>query len=292
MLKAVIVLSVAVTVVRPWTVFAANETSWQPESAEAAERQLEKARDAAGKLRRFEADFSVSEVDTAIETDTRWRVHLYAEEAAGFLLDCRPLEIGRMTGRRSASGRPCRLSTREPETWLYANGVCTIVDEVRRSYETAEIGPKSWLAPFRTAPHQLVPPWLDPTIDWKELKSQFRIEQAKSTGTEFFIDLVPQKEMPKGQWITDDRLDASHQLLIDRQTCLPKKWRMTGNFRDRVITYTRFDVDPAKRELKVALSGYQKGRKVPEAPAPSMKDAKETPDALTLCFRALMWWLF
>jgi hypothetical protein len=294
MLKAVIVLSVAATAVQSGNGSAADDTSWKREPIEAAERQLEKVRDAAGKLGRFEADFSMTNDDNAMAVETLRRGHAYVENAAGYLLEFRRVDISRMTSRRKAGGVEYALSSIHPETWLYTNGVCTVLDEEHRTYQTAKIGPKDG-SPFVPSPYQFIPPWIDPTIDWKELKSRYRIEQSYSNRTELVIGLVPQKDISLGRPNGDDRLEARHYLLIDRQTCLPKKWKMSVRSRDRVITYTRLDVNPAKRELKVDLTGYQDANKVAETPAPPVKEVKKDPattDLLALGFRILLWRLF
>ena len=175
----------------------ASETVWKVETPEAAERQLEKMRTAAGTFDRFEIDCLISDLDNTFAKDERSRRHVYAEEGTGFRWEIRPVEIKGKTARRTVSGGRCELSTQESETWVCTGDVCTILHETQRTYGTKNVGPKSWFGPVKTAPHQFVPPWFDPFVDWQELKSRYKIERAKSTETEFLIELSlrPRKQV-------------------------------------------------------------------------------------------------
>jgi hypothetical protein len=296
MLKACGALLVALVAVGNSTL-CADDSACKEESAEAAERQLEEARSAVGQLRRFEVHCLVSNVDDTFANDERWRFHVYAEEPAGYLAEFRPIEIKHMTARRTASGRPCELSAKKPETWLCVNATCTVLNEAERTYDTMDVGPKRWLAPLRMAHHQVIPRWLDPTVDWENLKSRYRIKRAKSTETEFFVELVlqPLRKTAKERQILDLRLDASHELIIDRRTRLPKRWRMITPTADRIMIYERFDINPAKRDLKVQLTGYQDIQKVIRATRRTAADEKDNNEPfrtlgfLAFTFRVLTW---
>jgi hypothetical protein len=298
MLKASLALSIAVATIGPLNLVAADETSWQDESAENAEHQLEQARAAMGDLRRFELDFLESQLDTAFATEYRCRRRLYCEESAGVLLECRPVDIGHRTSRgRPRFNTPYSLSTIKSETWLCAKGTLTVVDETQRSYQTEQIRPNSWwwARCFPTGiAHQFIPPWLDPQIDWQDLKTRYRIARARSTPTEFLVDLVPLKEFESTPATKDDRLLGSHQLLLDRRTSLPKRWTLTlrDRNRDRLILYTRFDVNPPHRELTISLTGYHKYVPPPEPPAGSQTSTKGTGELFGVAFELLKLWLF
>jgi hypothetical protein len=91
-------------------------------------------------------------------------------------------------------------------------------------------------------------------------------------------------------------LEARHQLWIDRKTHLPTRWWMKPPRSEQETTciYTRFDVDPPPRELKVSLAGYRDVRRqVPldeflsTHPEPPTK-----PGALEVTARVLWWLLF
>jgi hypothetical protein len=280
------------------TTASAGEEGWKDESPEAAERQLEKMRAAAGTLDRFEIDCLISDLDNTFAKDERSRLHVYAEEGTGFRREIRAVEIKGKTARRTTSGGRGELSTPEPETWVCTGDACTILHETQRTYGTMNVGPKSWLSPVKVS-HQLIPPWFDPSVDWKNLKSRYKIERAKSTETEFLIELSlrPRKEVPGFRRNIEERLEATHALVIDRRTGFPKQWRMINSFgtRDRIAIFERIDLHPAKRDLKVVLTGYQDAQKIAEAAEtnkPPTKDDGEplrTIQFVACCFRVLTW---
>jgi hypothetical protein len=298
MLKVSLALSIAVATIWPLTLVAADETSWHDESAENAEHQLEQARAAVGELCRFELDFLESQLDTAFATEYRCRRRLYCEESAGCLLECRPVDISHRTSRgRPRFNTPYSLSTRKSETWLCAKGTLTVIDEAQRSYQTENIRPNSWWAPWLSTAtaHQFIPPWLDPQVDWQDLKTHYRIARARSTPTEFLVDLAPLKEFESTPATDDERFHGSHhQLLLDRRTSLPKRWTLTRRDcnRDRLIVYTRFDVNPPHRELTISLTGYHKYVPPPTPPADPQASTKGTGELFAVGFELLKLWLF
>jgi hypothetical protein len=277
----------------------AGTDQWKDESPEAAERQLEKMRSAASKLDRFEVECLISQVDNTFAKDERWRLRAYAEEGTGFRAEMRPVDLKHMTARQSKSGGRCELSTKAAETWVCKGETCTVFNETERTYDAMSVGQMSWLAPIKSLPHQFIPPWLDPLVDWKNLKSRYRIERASSTDTEFLVEFSRHtRPQERGfRRIVDERLEAIHELIIDRRTGLPKRWRMIGcsGTQDRIAIYERIDLHPAKRDLKVVLTGYQDARKIAQAAAKNQPPSKDDGEPLrtiqfaACCFRVLTW---
>jgi hypothetical protein len=275
------------------TAFAGNPAS-KVESVEAAQWQLEKMCAASGTLDRFEIECLVSDLDNTFAMDERWRLRLYAEGAAGYRLEIRPGDTSPMSARPTKSGQRSQLRPREPETWVCLKETCAVFHESQRSYHTMDVRPKHFWSCLRTVPRACLPPWLDSTIDRNVLKSRFEIKMARSTPTEFFIRLACVKQRENGKRVDDLRLEASHELMIDRRTNLPKKWRMIGPTRDQIVVFERFDLSPAKRDLKIDLTGYQDAQKAAQAapPAAPTKDDGEpfrTIQFTACCFRVLTW---
>jgi hypothetical protein len=278
---------------------AGSESVWKEESPEAAEQQLEKMRTAAGKLDRFECDCLVSDLDNTFSEDKRRHFHLYADDSDGFRWEMRPVDLKLMTGRRTASGGPSKLSVQKPYTWVCKGDTCTMFSETQRTYGTMNVGPKSWFAALKTAPHQLLPPWLDPSVDWKGLRSLYKIKRAKSTASEFLVEFSPPaRKQVRGYGANlDERLESIHSLIIDRRTNLPKQWKMinSSGTQDRFTIFERIDLKPPKRELKVVLTGYQDERQVAAAAQPNQPPAKDdgepfqTIQFAACCFRVLTW---
>jgi hypothetical protein len=277
----------------------AGGTDWKDETPQAAEGQLEKMRAAAGKLDRFEIECRMSDLDNTFAKDERWHLQLYADEIDGFRSEIRPVDLKHRTARRTASGGRCELTTKNPETWVFKGDMCTAFDETHRTYQTTHVGPKSWLAPLKTLPHQFLPPWLDPSVDWKDLKSRCKIKRASSTDSEFLVEfsLRPRKKVHGFRRNVDERLESTHELLIDRRTNLPKRWRMVNESgtQDRIALFERIDLKPAKRELKVDLTGYQDAQKVAAAAQKNQPPAKDdggpfqTIRFVACCIRVLLW---
>lgn len=292
-IKHIIVLMIGLAAIANSTAVAADSV-WKAESAEAAEEQLHKMRAAAGTLGRFEAEFLRSEIDFAGQKDERWRLRVYVEPA-GFLIESLPCDVARMTARRGKSGRPCELSAAPPETWLCVDGTCTRFNETERTYGTVDVRPGHFFQALREAPRQMLPPWLDPKIDWKDLKSRYRVQQARSTATEFLVELVLEEKGKGAELSSDNRLNCSHMLLIDRRTGLPKKWRLTGFPCDRVLVYTRFDLNPPKRELKVSRPGFHEVPSIVQTGPGKNNRAEADPEPfrtlqfVACCFRVMTW---
>jgi hypothetical protein len=186
-----------------------------------------------------------------------------------------------------------------PETWVCKGDTLTAIDETERTYQTRKLEPKSWFAPDKSASHQFLPPWLDPSVDWKDLRSKYKIKRAMSTDSEFLVEFspVPRKKVHGFRRNVDDRLESTQGLIIDRRTNLPKQWRMvneTGT-QDRFTIFERIDLKPAKRELKVELTGYQDAQKVAQAAEKNKPPAKDDGGPFqairfaACCFRVLMW---
>jgi hypothetical protein len=267
-----VVLSVALAVILPSALLAADEVEWKPESEQSALQFLKKCREAMGGLQRFEIEYLRSDVDTAFESDQRSRVKVYCERSMGCLFECRPIDPAYMqTSRRNTpQGRLYSVRSETSETWLVAGGLCTVLDEKRRTFEGVKIPPDNGAVDLFLA-QQGIPPWFDPSIAWKLMESRLRVESAQSTTSEFRIELVRRAQpsaKPSFGWhlFEDDRLDACQTIVIDRQTLRPKKWWMVfpqGN-RERILVYKRFDLNPAHRELKVDLTGYTDATKTPQ----------------------------
>ena len=277
----------------------ADDTVWKEETPEAAEQQLERMRAAAGKLSRFEIDCLVSDLDTTFAEDKRRHIHLYADETHGFRCEFRPVDLKHMTGRRTASGESSKLSPQIPETWVCKGDTWTTFHEAGRTYATTNVGPKSWLAWIKTAPHQLLPPWLDPAVDWKELNARHKIKLAKSTASEFLVEFSPpvRKDVKGFGPVIDERLESTHSLIIDRRTNLPKRWKTisaSGTF-DRLTIFQRIEVNPPKRDLKIVLTGYQEMQQVAAAAAQNNPPAQDDGEPFRTirfaanCFYVLTW---
>jgi hypothetical protein len=191
------------------------------------------------------------------------------------------------------------LTTKKPETWVCKGDTLTAFDETERTYQTMKVKPKSWFAPDKTASHQFLPPWLDPSVEWKELRSRYTIKRAMSTDSEFLVEfsLVPRRKVYGFRGNLDERLESTHGLIIDRRTNLPKQWRMVSDAgtHDRIAIYERIDLKPAKRDLQVVLTGYQDSVKVARAAQEHEPPAKDdggpiqTIRFVGCCFRVLMW---
>jgi hypothetical protein len=255
MLKTLIAFSLALTAVLPATLLAADESGWNPESEESALRFLEESRQAVSQMRRFDVECLRSDVDGVDRTEHRLRIRAYCEGSVGYLVQHRPVDNAWMISRHV-----CREHS---ETWLRANGVWTEIDEEQRNYHVETIRRQDFFADLMLdMPHRVVPPWFEPTIEMVHLRLRYRIASAKSTPAEFYIELVPREPVPPWRVWDDERLEAPHRLWIDRQTHLPKKWWIKTPRREQetTFTYTRFDVDPPPRELRVPLAGYREFR--------------------------------
>ena len=119
-------------------------------------------------------------------------------------------------------------------------------------------------------PHGFIPPWFDPSVDWNELKSRFRIDRAQSTAKRFYVEFVPLVKDSAPGVRDDDRLRGHQRIYVDRRTLRPKKWWKKDEFGpEQTLVYTRFDTNPPRRELKVSLDGY---KDVKTMPTPALKE--------------------
>jgi hypothetical protein len=298
MLKLCATLLLTLATLGPSALIAAD-LEWKPETEEAALRILANARESTDGLFRFDVEYLSSHVDPAWGAEKRSRVRVYCEDSVGYILEYRAIDDAFMKSpRHSASGEYYKLSRGRIETWLFNGKQLTVVDEERRTYATDEVRPNDWFGPFLTVlAHQAIPPWLDPTIDWDELKSRFRIERAASTPTQFLVDFAAKPRLtPQVGWLfarwepSDGRLEGNHRLVIDRATLRPKKWWMkTEAGHEATFIYTRFDVNLPPRELKVSLAGY----KLRAETKPSQDDSKPLVDTASLAVAArILFWLF
>jgi hypothetical protein len=86
----------------------------------------------------------------------------------------------------------------------------------------------------------------------------------------------------------DPRLESNQVLIIDRKTLLPKWWRIrTSETSDQTLVFTRFDVDPPRRELQVAVNGY-KLWSLPQTNEPAQEPLIDG-DSLQMAGRVLLW---
>lgn len=294
-------LALALTLVWPSVVSAADETEWKPESEEAALQMLRQCRQSLGKLRRFEVECLQSQLDLAFAEDRRAKLHLYADLPTGYVFTIRPIGAELMrTSHRDRDGAPYRVKSKPSETWFFANGRLTTLDDERRRYDVAETREFfGW--PLVDWPLMLfIPPWLDQTVGWDELQSRFRVVRAASTSKRFFVEFAPlskDPEWPKGlEWrIRDPRLRGQQSIVIDRQTLRPIKWRhKETSLAECRLIYTRFDLDPPNRDLKVDLRAYREVKRSNPEPSPEKPEKEWTSamPALLLCGRLAFGLLF
>jgi hypothetical protein len=261
------VCALVLATVFPSTVLTAADT-WKVESEEAALKILEQGRRAAGKLDRFEVEFLECNRDTTFETEEQSRVRAYFDQSVGCIYARRAVEPASLkTSRRRVDGQLYPVRCKDPETWLVTQMLCTIVDESSRTYEVLDMQRHWSLVDLSSRfQHYVVPPWFDRSVPWRKLKTEYVIERAESTTTEFSIEFAGQgQSVPSGgllNWscfFKDDRLTGRHTLVIDRKTLLPKHWTISTQQRigEQSFVYTRFDTHPPNRELKLDLAGYQ-----------------------------------
>lgn len=198
-------------------------------------------------------------------------------------------------GRKSKSGESCVPHQGRCETWVNHNGRLIILNEEDRTYDSANVPLTGGAFGVALARYAAIPPWLDPSVDWDNLKSQFRIKSAYSTPSLFCINFVLKEPatQPLGfylSWDVDARLESNQMLMLDRKSLLPKKWQFESPAKiDTLLVYTHFDVDPPRRELQVPLNGY-KPRSLPKTTEPAQKPLING-DSLQLTGRVLLWLL-
>ncbi len=266
MLKMCIALALTISVVLSPCLGAEDHPAWEPETEQAALTILHQARVRVGELFRFEVEYLHSRVDNGFETEERSRVHVYCDDPFGYIMKIRAIDQAFMKcGRCSKSGMPYKLTQGRAETWAANNGVVTTLNEEQRTYTIEKLSSQALGFGVFADPafaHQAIPPWFDPSINWDELKSQFRIERVASTPTQLFVKFAL-KQRPGIRWgwnwdLVDYRLYSDQSLIIDRKTFLPKWWRIwPSETTEETRVYTQFDADPPRRELQVSLNGYQ-----------------------------------
>jgi hypothetical protein len=139
-------------------------------------------------------------------------------------------------------------------------------------------------------PHGFIPPWFDPSVDWNELKSRFRIDRAQSTVKRFYVEFVPLvKDFALGIG-DDERLKRHQRIYVDRKSLRPTKWFKKDELgREQTLVYTRFDANPPRREIKVSLAGYKDVNTLPKpSPKEDPKPAINTA-SLEVGARILFW---
>jgi hypothetical protein len=253
---AVLVAIVAATT----HLLAADAPASQPPNDRHAEQILRQARDAIGKARRLEIADNWSDVNGHLETEERGREKIYFEKPGGYLFENHPVDVARQTSRAlTQSGRAFRLrSSTSDIKQLYTKGSVTFLDDARHSCQTINLGlgdnddfakiykPDDFIGMF-------IPPGLYWAIDWNDVRSRYRIEQRASTPTTICIGLILRPDSPGYDRSEPER----HEIVLDRRTLLPQSWRKVRGDLDSLKTYSRFELDPAPRDLKVPPTGYQ-----------------------------------
>lgn len=242
------------------TLFAAESPAPQSPNDPPAEQILRRSRDAIGNAHRLEIADNWSDVNGHLETEERGREKIYFEKPGGYLFESHPVDVARQTSRGlTQSGRAFRLrSSTSDIKQLYAKGSVTFLDDARHSCHTINLGlgdnddfakiykPDDFIGMF-------IPPGLYWAIDWNDVRSRYRIEQRASTPTTVCIGLILRPDSPGYDRSEPER----HEIVLDRRTLLPQSWRKVRGDLDSLKTYSRFELDPAPRDLKVPPTGYQ-----------------------------------
>ncbi|HXY34969.1 MAG TPA: hypothetical protein VEI07_12130 [Planctomycetaceae bacterium] len=235
-----------------------------PANDPVAERILRQARGVLAGAGRLELDCEYSQVEHESQTEDLYRVIFYLENPTGYLHEIRPIDVrGRTSRAREKSGRPYRLASRPGEATLYAKGVVTSLNHQFRTYEISkeetegELKQLSRPANFST----LFIPWgMHWFFDWDQLRAEYSIQLGPSTPTT--VGIVLSLRPQRAGFDLDKLQPERHEIVLDRRTLLPKSWRVTRGGSDNLITYHRFDLNPAARPLKVP-AGYTKGDTLP-----------------------------
>jgi len=219
---------------------------------------LRQARDAIGNARRLEIEQTWSYVNGHLETEERGREKVYFEKSGGYLFEDHPINVTGQTSRaQTKSGRAFRLASSTPDIkQLYAKGLVTFFDDAHRSCQTINLGDNDDFAKIYKPGDfigMFLPPGLSWAIDWNELRSRYRIEQGASTPTTVCIGLILRPDSPGYDRSEPER----HEIVLERRTLLPQSWRKVRGDLDSLKTYSRFELDPARRDLKVPPTGYQ-----------------------------------
>jgi hypothetical protein len=199
MLKVAVVWLLALVAVLPTTLLAGSEADWKPETEESALRFLEESRQAAGEMCRFDFECLRIVVDQAFGTERRTCLTVYSEESVGYRIEIRPVAKSWLNMRHTEERRTDAVSTHQSETWILAEGMLTVIDDDDRIYETVKITREDLERGWINLPHLHMPPWFDPTIESSRLRSLYRVECARSTRDDFFIELVLRKPLAPPQ---------------------------------------------------------------------------------------------
>jgi hypothetical protein len=256
----------------PATLAGAEPDPIMEEPAAAAMGMLQKFREKVGDLERFEAEFWIVDLDHAFQGEKRGRGHIYFESPSGAIMEFRSIDIPqKQSQHRDPSGhvRTYTLETIPSTTLFWKNATLTITDEGAHTYsiqklESAGTPLGTWTGFFYPFLHPrcCLPVWLDPEIELERVKSRYRFVDGKSNASAFAFRMVQiECRDPIVQWDWCDRgaFDYDHILLFDRRTSLPTRWTVrTGPFAsERTFVFTRFDLAPPHRELKLDLKGYR-----------------------------------
>jgi hypothetical protein len=269
-----------------------DRASAQPPRDAEAEQILKRARDALAKIDRLEVDCQWSDLDSQHETEVCYQAHFYLQNPAGYVFQIRPLPVvGKVSRGRTKAGRPFHLKSRLAETTLFVDGVSTEIDDAHRTYLVEKCEPQSG-NPIADVEQPgnfsgiVIPYPLHRMSDWNALRTNYRIEQFATTATTVGIALTAKshqtwdEKVKKGLTVVGDAppdamlrppafwkeamgdyavAPSRDEIILDRRTLLPKSWRRIYGWSDSLITYERFNVNPAPRTLKVSLSGYREG---------------------------------
>jgi hypothetical protein len=233
-----------------------------PRAADAeAEQILKRAREALAKVHRFEIDCLFSQVDHYFEMEDLYQVKCYLEPSAGYLQEIRPVDVsGKESRAHASSGRAYRLRSRRPERSLYANGQLTEINDAERTYGTPKCAPGDPRAtqiadldrPAAFAA-SIIPLGLDWCCEFDVIRKWYRIAQTGATPSTVSISLTMR---PECEFYDKDH-PSREEVVLDRKTLLPIMWTKTGGGSDLLVTYRRFDLNAAPRELKVSLKRYE-----------------------------------
>jgi hypothetical protein len=156
-------------------------------------------------------------------------------------------------------------------------------DEIRK-YEPQPGDPLGDIESPKAFSGMVIPHALHWAGDWNKVQANYRIEQFASTATTIGISLTPPShenwDQAVEKWIVvtgdapiepdlltpdlikqvtgDYRFSPNREeIILDRRTLRPKSWRQVYGNSDSLITYQRFDLNPAPRPLRVSLAGYR-----------------------------------
>jgi hypothetical protein len=292
------------------TVRTSDSEEGKEEPTETAEKMLRTARTAMGELCRFEIECDIRNVDHVWQRDDRRRIHAYYEAPFEGLLESRAVDISNArTSLRGRDGKPYALKTIDPETMIWTETTCIAINEKQCTYDLRQATDRErqgwfgFLSQAECVRSAIIPPWLDSSVEWKELTSRYEIGRARSNSTDFLIELNTKNANRPTSWSPDkwQYAEGRHWLVVDRRTGRLKRWKVqdpTGGREDTFI-YTRIDTNPPHSDVLVDLSNYKEQSSSPPR-STRASDAEETSknkelatgDLLEIAFRAIMWWVF